>query len=427
MREDATSQRGRRSLRVRKECLALAIQHLEYKSYNRTALAVDIGASRQTVSNFFNGKSVDRSFFREICEILGLDWQAITETDSLELEFSEGIVPIDSAFYVQSPKEADCYREVERPGSLIRIQSPRQMGKSSLLLRIAHHAEREGCQSAYINLRQTDGEICANRNAFLRWLCTAVTDEVGLPDRHDKYWNRTSASARDRCTQYFRDYLLPTLKKPLVLVLDDLDRIYPYVTVVDLLELLRSWHEAAKTKPIFGNLKMVIAYSKDIADLPPEVMDIHRSPLNVGFPVQLGTFTSLQVEALARQYGLHLSASDLADLMRMLGGHPYLVRKALYELVDRHLSLSEFWQLAQLEDGLFRDHLLRHLIDLEADEHLKEIYKQALANDQVLKIETTNSHRLRNRGLVKTQADGVVVLCDLYRQYFRQKFLISAN
>jgi hypothetical protein len=114
-------------------------------------------------------------------------------------------------------------------------------------------------------------------------------------------------------------------------------------------------------------------------------------------------------------------------LMRMLGGHPYLVRKALYELVDRHLSLSEFWQLAQLEDGLFRDHLLRHLIDLEADEHLKEIYKQALANDQVLKIETTNSHRLRNRGLVKTQADGVVVLCDLYRQYFRQKFLISAN
>jgi hypothetical protein len=51
----------------------------------------------------------------------------------ITLEEPEGQVPLESAFYVERPPiESDCYETIIRPGALIRVKAPRQMGKSSL-------------------------------------------------------------------------------------------------------------------------------------------------------------------------------------------------------------------------------------------------------------------------------------------------------
>jgi hypothetical protein len=34
------------------------------------------------------------------------------------------------------PVEANCYQEIVKPGALIRVKAPRQMGKTSLMQRI---------------------------------------------------------------------------------------------------------------------------------------------------------------------------------------------------------------------------------------------------------------------------------------------------
>lgn len=53
-----------------------------------------------------------------------------------ELEFPNGPVPLNSRLYIKRPPiEAKTYAEVLKPGSLIRIKGPRQMGKTSLLRR----------------------------------------------------------------------------------------------------------------------------------------------------------------------------------------------------------------------------------------------------------------------------------------------------
>jgi hypothetical protein len=51
----------------------------------------------------------------------------------LSLEVPEGQVRIDSGFYIHSVYEQRCYEEIKKPGSLIRIKSPRNMGKSYLM------------------------------------------------------------------------------------------------------------------------------------------------------------------------------------------------------------------------------------------------------------------------------------------------------
>ena len=51
--------------------------------------------------------------------------------------YPDGPVPLDSPFYIERPPiEELAYREIVYPGCLIRIRGPKEMGKSSLMLRL---------------------------------------------------------------------------------------------------------------------------------------------------------------------------------------------------------------------------------------------------------------------------------------------------
>jgi|GEM_PF-664739 len=78
-----------RSLRVAPEYIAkvkLAIKRSGFPS--QQALATESVLGRSTVSNFVNGKPVDFGIFVEICDKLGLDWQAIVDTKQADKEVS---------------------------------------------------------------------------------------------------------------------------------------------------------------------------------------------------------------------------------------------------------------------------------------------------------------------------------------------------
>lgn len=81
-----------RSLRVAPEHIPqvkLALKRNNFPS--QQALATEMGMARATISNFLNGKPVDFTTVVEICEKLGLDWQAIAyleEAPAVEIEQS---------------------------------------------------------------------------------------------------------------------------------------------------------------------------------------------------------------------------------------------------------------------------------------------------------------------------------------------------
>jgi len=74
----------------------------------------------------------------------------------ISLESPEGQVSIDSRFYITSPYEERCYEEIQRPGSLIRIKSPHNMGKSSLMAKVLAQASQLGYRAVTIDLEQTN-------------------------------------------------------------------------------------------------------------------------------------------------------------------------------------------------------------------------------------------------------------------------------
>lgn len=329
------------------------------------------------------------------------------------IEFnSDNFLFFDSNFY------SNCYTEIEKPGALVRIKAPFKWGKTFLMHQILNYANcKQNYKVVRIDFKQADTNILIDSELLLRWLCSNISHEIDLEDKQDQYWRKTVGIKRN-CTNYFTKYLLKSIECPLILGLDDVDLLFPYhKTAHDLFSLLRSWHEDAKIKLIWKKFRLILAYSRE--DYIP--LHQNQSPFNVGKEVELQELNYKQVQNLTQIYKLNWNDVQINLLMGMVGGHPYLVNIAIKEIAANKFTLEEFLKIAPTEEGLYKSYLLRYLNHLQNNQQLLEAIKQVIMNDLPVKIDAKATSKLRDMGLVKSKANCVEPLCNLYRLYFRDR------
>jgi serine/threonine-protein kinase len=332
-----------------------------------------------------------------------------------EPELPEGQVELASAFYVQRPPiETRACEEIRKPGALIRIKAPRQMGKTSLMARILQQAAQQGYRTVPLSFQLADGKVLTDLGQFLRWFCASVGRRLRLHNQVAERWEGTYGD-KDNCTAYFEDYLLPAADTPLALGLDEVDRVFEHREIAeDFFGLLRAWHEEGKNRQVWKQFRLVVVHSTEVY-VP---MNVNQSPFNVGLPVELPEFNRQQVLELARLHRLDWGAGDVEPLMAMVGGHPYLVRLALYHIARGDMTLLELLRQAPTEAGLYRDHLRRFLWLIQQNPELVEAFKQVAGAAGSLPLEPVTAFRLHSIGLVNLQGNEAILRCDLYRQYF---------
>ncbi|WP_107669164.1 AAA-like domain-containing protein [Cyanothece sp. BG0011] len=355
-----------------------------------------------------------------------------TDCQPSTVEPPVGPVSLHSPLYLQRPPiETRCYEEILRPGSLIRIKAPRQMGKTSLMLRILDHAQQQlkenGVMSVALSLQRADKAAFSDLDRFLRWFCTAITRKLKLPHRVEDDWSDTFGS-KSNCTAYFEDYILSEIEGPLVLALDQVDEVFLHPEVADdFFTLLRSWYEEASYgdsgNPLWQNLRLVIVHSTEVY-IP---LDINKSPFNVGLAIELRPFTFDQVAILAQSYGLTLSNSELQQLMDFIAGHPYLVQQALYHLATQNLTLEELIETGATDASIYHHHLHRLLQNLREHPILSTTYQQVLEASVPIELEQLSAFKLHSMGLVILQGNQVTSSCQLYQQYFLTKNLTGSH
>jgi AAA-like domain len=342
------------------------------------------------------------------------------------LEFPSGVVALSSPLYVDRPPiEAQTFSEIYKPGSLIRIKASRQMGKSSLMHRILEQSKQGGLQTATINLQRADRSVLSSLDKFLRWLCFNVAQQLNLPPVLDDYWNDEMGSKMS-CTLYFQRYLLKTIDPALVLAFDEVNRLFEHPELaMDFLPLLRSWYEDASEFAIWQKLRLVVVHSTE-AYIP---LNIHQSPFNVGLPIRLPEFTLEQVQDLALRHGLawaetHAGLEDLRSLLKMIGGHPYLVRLALYAL-RQQLSLDQLLQEAPTPAGIYSEHLRHQLQDLQEHPELAIAFQKILCATPE-HLEAITIYKLESLGLIKIHGNEASPSRELYRLYFQNQLVQSS-
>ncbi|MEQ8964001.1 MAG: AAA-like domain-containing protein [Coleofasciculus sp. C2-GNP5-27] len=339
---------------------------------------------------------------------------------AVDLELPDGSVPLNSPFYIERvPDEAQCYQELLKPGTLIRIKGPRQIGKTSLVNRLLNRGIANNYKTVVLDFQQVEETVISDLNKMLRWLCASLTRQLKLKSRLNDYWDEDLGSKMS-CALYIREYILAEIDDPIVLVLEELSLIFQQVNIVqEFLTLLRSWHEQAKVDPIWQQLRLVLIQSTEVY-VP---LDINQSPFNVGLGVDLEPLSREQVQDLTQRHGLRLEAEQITQLMQLVGGHPYLVRLTLYYLAKQDLTFKEILQTAATETGIYSNHLHRHLWTLQHNPELATAFNQVLSTTEPIEVEQVQGFKLHSMGLVTLEGNQVRLSCDLYRYYFRDRII----
>ncbi len=355
--------------------------------------------------------------FQARAKVSPIGQQSTSQTDPDKRPcYPNGSVPLDSPFYIERfPTEEQIAHEIRKPGALVRIKGPQEMGKTSMLLRILDEAERAGCRTVSVNLEQVDQNILSDLNRFLRWLCTHVSRQLDLEPILDEFWDEDMGS-KVSCSFYFRSYLLELIQSPIVLAFDEVNHIFEYPHVAkDFLPLLRSWYEEAKRLPVWQKLRLVVVHSTEIY-VP---LQLNQSPFNVGLPIQLEGINLEEVQQLARRYGLDWTEGEAKQLMNLVEGHPALINIALYHLSQGGNPLPQLLENAPTSSGIYNHHLQRHSAALEEQPELASALHTVMDANEPVSLEPILAYKLSSMGLIKPLGKNVIPGCELYRQYFQ--------
>jgi transcriptional regulator with XRE-family HTH domain len=437
-----------RSVKLRVEVIAKVQTIVHNSFYCQNDLADELGFAQSTISNFINGRPVDRRKFQDICEKLGIeDWRELAEvppqkptvtapqleniptpappktaktvlTTGFALETPEGSVPLNSPFYIERlPQETYCRAEIAKPHALIRLKAPRQMGKTSMMMRLLDCAEIQGDRVVYLSLEQAPAQALQDADKFLQWFCASIAIKAKHKFQQEDYSSLTSMLGTTLATQeYFESHLLPDLATPLTIGLDAVDRIFDYPHLCnDFFSLLRSLHEAGKHTEILSKLRLVVSHAAEVY-IP---LDINRSPFNVGISIEIDEFRADSIELLATKHQLNWTQLEIDRLMELIGGHPFLVRLVMFEAASKSIDLTTAIATASSRGGIFdKYHLSRIESTLKSQPDLLAATIEVITSPAGASLSSNIKYRLEGLGLVILKDELVLPRCELYRQYF---------
>ncbi|MBN1480812.1 AAA-like domain-containing protein [candidate division KSB1 bacterium] len=332
------------------------------------------------------------------------------------MELESGTMQLDSPFYIRRASDAMVESRVVRQGCTIIIKAPRQMGKSSLLARAKTAANKSNIQACYIDFQMMEQRHLNSLETCLEHLARKIAKSFKVINKPEDYWDK-ALGAKESLTDFIEDALLANSTTPILILMDEVDQLFGLDYRDDFFALIRGWHNSRAINAVWNNFNLAIAHSTE-----PYlwIQNINQSPFNVGTRIQLQEFTVEQVAQLNRLHSSVLKdEQEIKELIDFVGGQPYLLRQALYALVNRLCSFADLFENALLGNGPFRDHLRRLLWCLQQNEVLKKSLRQIIRKGQC--EDEMHFQMLRAAGLIKGESRiNVDLRCRLYEEFFRR-------
>ncbi len=182
--------------------------------------------------------------------------------------------------------------------------------------------------------------------------------------------------------------------------------------------MLRYWHERRTDTPPPAWTRTALAL---VISTEPYLLISHvsQSPFNVTPPLELLPFSEAECHELNRRYSYCLSDTEVAQLMALVGGHPFLVRLAYHHLTYQNaIDFSDLLRDAAERYGPFGIHLRameRKLMD-ETGQILLAAMQQIVNDGTVPSREIID--RLQGAGLVREDQRRIVPANHLYARFF---------
>jgi hypothetical protein len=295
------------------------------------------------------------------------------------------------------------------------LRGVRQVGKTSLLARGLRQAREAGGRAVFTDFQRLNRSEFRSLDAFYWALGMRLLRDLGLDPRLADIWDK-DLPPNPNFEGLLQEVILARVAGPLIWIMDEVDRLFACDFGTEVFGLLRSWHNARAIDPTgpWARLTLVIAYATEAHLF---IKDLNQSPFNIGTTVTLSDFTVEQAGELNRRRGTPLrSDRDLERFYHLVGGHPYLANRGLYEMGRRALDIADFERQATDDEGLFGNHLRRILVTLGQDEALLAGVRGVLRGGPCPTAESF--YRLRAAGLIAgDSARYARIRCRIYETF----------
>ncbi len=230
----------------------------------------------------------------------------------------------EQGLYIPRPAD-DALLQLCRQSEFAYVLTPRQLGKSSLMIRTAEQLLDDGGQAVIIDLTQIGIEVSAEQ--WYRGVLTLIADQLMLSVPIADWWEaHNHLGVTQRLTQFFQQVVMAEVADPVTIFVDEIDTTLSLDFTDDFFAAIRYLYVARATQPELRQLSFVLIGVATPGDL---IRDPKRTPFNIGQRVDLTDFNA--AEALPLIVGLGLAADQteavLGWVLKWTGGHPYLTQR----------------------------------------------------------------------------------------------------
>jgi hypothetical protein len=162
--------------------------------------------------------------------------------------------------------------------------------------------------------------VLSAADRFYSQFCQVIAENLSLADGTAEAWAGGGGN-NQLATRYVQNQVIKELNRPLVLAMDEVDRLFEADYRSDFFSMLRGWHNNhAAPLPLLRPWKLLDLALVTATEPYHLIANFNQSTLNVGEVIQLGGFNAEQVAELHQRHGVPLGAGPMALLMELFHG-----------------------------------------------------------------------------------------------------------
>ncbi|PSF39003.1 molecular chaperone TorD [Aphanothece hegewaldii CCALA 016] len=280
-----------------------------------------------------------------------------------------GSLASNAPSYVTRQADEVFYRAL-KGGELCYVLNSRQMGKSSLRVRVMQRLQSEGYVCAFVDLTGIGTDITLEQwyAGFVQSLVSSceLTEHVQWRtwwrDRRDLF------SPVQRLSLFIEEILLVEIQQNIIIFVDEIDRVLSQkFSLDDFWVLIRFMQNQRDTESKYQRLTFALLGVATPSDL---IQDKSQTPFNIGKAIELNGFSLTEIPPLIDGLRGKVDAPDvmIQEILDWTGGQPFLTQK-LCKLMALQSNLAQDLSVEQV----VKERIINNWEFQDEPEHLRTI------------------------------------------------------